>query len=109
MRLSTAILAATVAVAAVTPALAAPRISDKQYIQAARCQGLAKAPALGEADTQALDSLVKSQGQGRHPYIRDRADEARQAAGSEARRAGPEGKAVLIAERDGVCKTIPTA
>jgi hypothetical protein len=96
-----AVLAATAAVA--TGALAEARLSDVDYLKAARCRGLAGSEALGALDTTALDAKLKAQSRGRPSYIADKADATRKDAERAAKRAGPERKPALIAERDGPC------
>ena len=82
------------------------RISDADFVQAARCVGLASSPALGSSDGAALKALVKSQGWGREPFILDKADETQREARLQADRAGPETKARLNAELTGACAAL---
>lgn len=94
------------AVAAAGSTVAAPaRFTDAQYIQASRCAALIGAANLGGGDTAAIDSVIRSQRGGRVEFIFDRADSARTEAEREARHAGADRKARLIAERDGVCQS----
>lgn len=65
-----AMVAIGLAVAA--PALAADKVSDVEYIQAARCLGIAKGLS---ADATALEAFVKTAGRTRLSYIQMRADE----------------------------------
>ncbi|MEO8927521.1 MAG: hypothetical protein ABI306_10215, partial [Caulobacteraceae bacterium] len=89
-----------------TAALAAPtHLTDSQYLTAVRCQALMSSAALGKIDTGALDSLIKAERSGRVSATADRADEVRADAAREARHAGVQEKAQLIAERGGVCQT----
>lgn len=103
MRIATGlfILAATTATA--TAAFAEARLSDAEYIKAARCRGLAGSENLGVMDTASLDAMLKAQGRGRVGFIIDKADEARETAERAARRAGPEGKPGLLAQRATAC------
>jgi hypothetical protein len=95
------------ALAAATAGVAAPaRLSDVQYLKAARCEALITSPALGGGDGAAIKALLKSQRQGRADYISEKADEVRAEADHQARRAGEEQKATLIAERDGACRAL---
>ena len=98
------------ALVASSTAFAAPaHLSDAQYLAAARCSGLIASPALGKGDTQPIDAVLKSEGRVRMPVITQEADEARQNAMRQAGHAGAQGKAGLIAERDGVCQTFAHA
>lgn len=98
--MTAAVLAATAATAAQA---AAPRLTDASYLQAERCRGLIGSKALGEIDTTSIDAFIKDQSRGRVSYIVDRGESARADAEREARKAGPDAKAKLIAERDGAC------
>lgn len=94
------------ALAVATPVVAAPRLTDRQFVQASRCQALAKASNLGAADAAAFSALVKAQRQGRADYIVEKASEAVSAAAGQARRADDAAKVDLIAERDGPCQAL---
>src|SRR5436309_1753167 len=95
------------AVAAATASVAGPaRLSDVQFLQAARCEGLMTSSALGTGDAAGIQALVKAQRQGRVEYIYDRADQSRADAQRQARRADTDQKAKLIAERDSVCHSL---
>ena len=88
-------------------AMAAPtRLNDAQYLAAARCSGLMAAPALGVGDGGSLSALLKAEGRGRMPVVADRAEQMRDDARREAGHAGAQGRAGLIAERDGVCRSL---
>src|SRR5665213_2149938 len=101
--LKTLIVVASLAVS--TAAIAAPaHLTDSQYLTAVRCQALIASPALGRGDTDAVDTLIKAERQGRDPAVFDRADEMRADAVRQAGHAGPTEKAQLIAERAGVCQ-----
>ncbi len=101
-RFACAALALTVA----TPVLAAPRLTDSQFVQASRCQALAKASSLGAADSAAFGGLIKAQRQLRADHIVDKAVEAASAASRQARRADNADRPDLIAERDGPCQAL---
>ena len=93
------------AVATAGAGVAAPaRLTDVQFIQAARCEALIGSPALGGGDTAAIKALIKSQRGGRVDYIFSKADDAERAAEREARHASDYTRTKLIAERDGVCQ-----
>jgi hypothetical protein len=95
--------AALGAVALASAASAHPQLTDAQYLSAARCQALMSSPALGKVDTSMIDRVLKTQASYRTPAVEDRADEVRQDTLRAASHAGPQGKAALIAERDGAC------
>lgn len=88
-----------------TAAIAAPgRLTDGQYLAAARCRALIASPALGKGDTTAIDAMLRSQAAGRMGVVVDRANEVQLDAARSAGHAGPGGKAELMAERDGACR-----
>jgi hypothetical protein len=90
-----------------TAAIAGPdRLTDSQYIAAARCQALMGSSALGPVDMHAVDAIMRTEGASRAPDVADRADSARAQADRAARHAGPDTKATLIAERDGPCHSL---
>lgn len=99
-------LIVTLAAAAATTATAQPgnRLSDVDFMQAARCRGLAGSEALGAMDTKAIDAMLKEQSHGRAAFITGKADELRDNAVRSAKRADGYTKEKLVAERDGVCK-----
>jgi hypothetical protein len=106
--LKTLIVAA--GLAAATGALAGPtRLSDSQYLAAARCDGLYTSPALGKVDASAINQVMKSEGSARDAAVLDRADQVRDDAKREARNASPTSRAALVAERDGACQTLASA
>jgi hypothetical protein len=85
-------------------ALAAPtHLTDGQYLAAARCEGLMSSSALGKEDVSSIEAVLKSQSAG--PDLADRAEDARMTAERQAGHAGPQAKAALVAERDGVCQS----
>ena len=109
MRILAFSAAALLAVSATAPAFAADRISDGELVRASRCLGLTKAANLGASDATALQTLVKTQSRGRDPLIQERVESAERNAKSQAGKAKDELKASLIAERDGVCKSLVEA
>jgi len=100
------ITAALLAVATGTASAAQPaaRLSDGQFVKAARCKGLAKSEALGVMDTAGVDAVLKVNKRGRADHIVQRAYDAQNEATSEANRADDSAKADLIAERSGACE-----
>lgn len=106
MRILHTALAAVLVASVGAPVLAAERISDGALLRASRCLGLAKSENLGVVETSTLAAFVKAQSRGREPLVRNRANAAEQTARSQAAKARDEAKARLIAERDGVCRTM---
>ena len=97
----------SLACAAGAPVLAEQpnHLSDVQFVQANRCLGLMTSKSLGTPDASAMSQLVKAQTGGRIGYVYDRADQARDEAQRQANRAGSD-NARLVAERDGVCRSL---
>src|ERR1700728_3796186 len=87
-------------------ATAGERMTDAQYIAAARCQALASASSLGVSDTHAFDAVVRDQERGRTEIAYEAAQDAREKAARQARDAGPYEKSQLTAERDGPCRAM---
>lgn len=85
------------------------RWTDRDYLQASRCLGLASSAALGELPTTALAAQIKSQAFGRGSAITDRGVSLRAEALREGKTKDEARKAKLLAERDGVCKAFLTA
>jgi hypothetical protein len=100
----TLIAIAALAAATTSTAFAQPsdRLSDVDYMQAARCAGIASAE--GSIDVASVNALLKTQGRGRAAYISDKADEMRSDAARSAKRANGYAKEKLNAELGGVCK-----
>jgi hypothetical protein len=97
--------AATLAAAAPVLAEQPTHLSDAQFVEANRCLGLMTSKTLGTPDAAAMKQLVKSQDSGRISFIDERAEQARDDAERQANHAGAD-NASLIAERDGVCRTL---
>jgi hypothetical protein len=98
----TTVVAIALACAAATTASAQTgRISDTEYLQVARCSGLAAAQSL---DTSAYDTVLKAQRIGRDGFIQDKAVATKNATKRMAMKAGAERKPVLMAELDGACR-----
>ena len=73
--MKTLLISATLlALAGATAVSAQPaeRLSDAQFVKAARCKGLAKAEGI---DTKAVDAVIKANKRGRADWIVDKADE----------------------------------
>ena len=102
MRIAMTVIALTCAVAT-TASARATHLTDVEYLQAARCSGLAASEALGAMDTASIDALLKIESRGRDGFIIDKAEQMKADARRIARRAKPERKAALLAERAGAC------
>ena len=101
------LIAAALGSAAIAGAASAqPRLTDAQYLAAARCQALMQSSALGKVDSASIDAVLKTQAAYAMPAVNDRADEIRTDTLRAASHAGPNGKAALIAERDGPCTSM---
>lgn len=100
----TIIAIAALAAATTTTAFAQPsdRLTDVDYMQAARCAGIASVDS--SVDTASVNALLKTQGRGRASYIADKADEMRSDAARSAKRANGYAKEKLNAELTGACK-----
>lgn len=97
----------TASLAVSTAALAAPaRLTDVQFMQLARCRALVASSQLGGGDVAAFDAAFKAQRGSRDNFIYERADQLADDAARDARRAGPDKRNHLIAERDGVCQAL---
>lgn len=93
----------TVAVASLASAAHAGSVTNLQFLEAARCRGLAASENLGKLDTTALDSFLRAEGSTRDPAVRTSAQKKIQAASKEADGADAEKKAKLLAERESNC------
>ncbi len=93
-----------------TAASAQPaRYTDAQFIAATRCEALMSSAALGRQDTHGLEARLKAEGVVRSGDVIDRAEEAREDALRAVSHAGPYGRAALVAERDGPCRSLEAA
>ena len=90
--LTAAIILATAAIG--TAAVAQDRLNDSQYIAAARCRGLMQG-----ADTAGIDAVLKANKSGRVGVVLDRADVARKAATTKARKATGAGAKAEVARQ----------
>lgn len=101
MRIALTAIALTAAFA--SAAQARTNLSDVEYLQAARCSGLAASGALGETDTTAIEAMLKAESRGRVGYIVDKGAAAKSDAKRQATRAKDERRAGLQAELSGAC------
>ena len=102
MRIALTVFALTAAVAT-TAAARATHLTDVEYLQAARCSGLAASDALGAMDTASIDAMLKAESRGRAAFIIDKGDQVKSDAKRAANKAKAERKAGLLAERAGTC------
>lgn len=72
----------------------AERLSDAQFIKAARCKGFAKAEG---RDTKAVDAILKTNRRARADFVLDKATNAQNEGQSEIGRADGSRKAELLA------------
>lgn len=79
---------------------ASDRVTDSQYLAAARCTGLAQ--GTGQSP-DAFEAFLKAQARGRSSNIADRADVARDKARHAARIANEARKATFAQELRGAC------
>lgn len=101
MRIITAAIIAATAMAATAPAaFAESRLSDTQFIKAARCAGLS-----GDASSS-FDALIKTNKRGRADFVVDKAMNARTDAARQLRGAREGGKAEIAAELAGACANL---
>src|SRR4051794_17268237 len=91
-------LAATLAAGS---AVAAPKVTDVDFLKANRCKGLATS-LTGVVDTGSLDAFIKAERGTRMPYVTERADEEFAKAKKEAR--STDRKDRLTAELTGPCQ-----
>ena len=104
-QMRTAALAMIFTAATATAAMAqTDRLTDVEYLQAARCAGLASSETLGEIDTAGVDALLKAEARGRSGFIVDKAEKARKDVERIADRAQAGRKAGLLAEREQSCQ-----
>lgn len=98
-----ALIIATVAYASLAGAAHAGSVTNLQFLEAARCRGLAGSENLGKLDTASLDVLLRTESGTRDPAALSSAQNKLKAARKEADAADGEKKARLLAERDKTC------
>lgn len=98
-------LAAATAFAGVANASA----TDKEFVNASLCRGLAESENLGKLDTTALETFLRTEAAGRSDSVRVSAFTKMSGARKKADAADAGKKAKLIAERDQVCAPFITA
>lgn len=98
---------ATLAALGATAASAEPnRLSDVDYLQAARCVGLASSKTLASPDQKALVAWFRVETRGRPGFIVDKADEMQRDAQSQANHADVYARPRLEAELNGACASL---
>ncbi|MDP3491434.1 MAG: hypothetical protein Q8R71_14975 [Phenylobacterium sp.] len=97
-----AIISAVAAIAAAGSA-SALEIKDIEYLQAVRCHALAGS-SLIQADTNAIDALVRDQRYGRSPHVQERAKTERSRAARQARSGDEAVQASVRNEVAGACQ-----
>ena len=99
MRILTAVAVLAAVAATGTAAFAQHRLTDSQFIAAAKCRGLMQG-----ADTATIDAVIKANKSGRVGVVLDRAATERKAAERKARKAtGVGGKAELARQAADAC------
>ena len=101
MRVLSLAIAAAVTLASAGLAVAKDRVSDGEYLAAARCTGLAQG---AEQDAQGFEAFFKAQAKGRPSAITDRAEKIRDKARHSARIANDTQKGVFAQELTGACQ-----
>ena len=98
------IVAAVVAVSALAGAAqAGTAVSNLDFLQAARCRGLAASEGLGKLDTAAVDAFLKQETGSRELPVRVSANNKIVSAQKEGDKAEGAKKEKLLAERSGDC------
>jgi hypothetical protein len=97
-----ALIIATVAFGAFA-GVAQAGVSNLDYLEAARCRGLASSENLGKLDTTALDSFLKAESASRDLAVLNSANNKILSARKEADAAAGDKKVKLLAKRDGAC------
>lgn len=98
------VITAAVALSALAGAAqAASTLSDNQFLQVARCRGLAASEGLGKLDTVAIDQLLRAQSQTRTLAVKASANNKINAATAQGDKAQGSKKDKLLGERQGNC------
>lgn len=97
------IIAAAVAVSALAGAAQAAEISNTQFLQAARCRGLAASEGLGKLDTAGIDAFLKQETGSRELPVRVSANNKISGAQKEGDKADGAKKEKLLTERSSTC------
>ena len=97
------LIIATVAIASLAGVAHPGTTTNLQFLEAARCRGLASSENLGKLDTASLDSFLRTEGSSRDGAVRTSAQNKIASAQKEADGASAEKKAKLLAEREAKC------
>ena len=97
------IIAAVVTASAMTGVAQAAEISNTQFLQAARCRGLAASEGLGKLDTAGIDAFLRQETGSRELPVRVSANNKISGAQKEGDKAEGVKKDKLLAERSGAC------
>jgi len=98
------IITVAIAASALTGvAHAGSKVSDNQFLQVARCRGLASSEGLGRLDTAAIDLLLRTEGQARTLAVKTSANNKINAAQAQGDKAEGAKKEKLLAERQDDC------
>jgi hypothetical protein len=105
------IIATIVAVSALTGVAQAATgaVSDFDFLQAARCRGLAASEGLGKLDTAGIDAFLKVQSNNRESNVLNSARSKISGAQKDGDKASGAKKDKLLAERSGACSTYISA
>ena len=105
MRVLSLAIAAAATLVSATFAFAADRVSDGEYLKAARCTGLAQGAQQG---AEGFEAFLKTQGKGRQSAVAERAEKLRDKARHAARIANDTQKGVFAEELSGACAAYRT-
>ncbi len=97
------IVATVIAISTLAGAAQAADISNFQFLQAARCRGLAASEGLGKLDTAGIDAFLKQEVGSRDLPVRQSANSKISAAQKEGDKADGAKKEKLLAERSSAC------
>lgn len=106
MRALTLAIAAAVTLTSAGFAFAKDKVSDGEYLAAARCTGLAQGT---DQNAAGFEAFLKSQAKGRQSAVADRADRIRDKARHSARIANDTQKGVFTQELSGACQAYSAA
>lgn len=97
------IILAVAAISALSGIAQAAPLSDSQFLQAARCRGLAASEGLGKLDTTALDAMLRAEGGARELPVRTSAGRKISEGQAQGDKAEGAKKEKLLAERQSHC------
>jgi len=97
------IIFAAVAISALTGVAQAAPLSDGQFLQVARCRGLAASEGLGKLDTSALDAVLRAESGARDLPVAMSANRKIAEGQAQGDKAAGAKKEKLLAERQSQC------